>query len=218
MSSSAQPVTGIAPVTLPVPSSGVSKDPNGACSCCGASTVRLTLAVGEFDEPTPVTVMVAVAGPFGGSRALFVVRDAVRDAEPEPDAGLTDNQGTLEAAVHVTVPGPLLSSVKVCDGVTALIVPADTLAPKFTVAGVSVSDGVSTFVVAVAVLVHDSELLDTLTVLVICEPDAVAGATLVVSVKVRVRFADGATAMSLNGVAPDKPPTSVAAPVFRLIV
>src|SRR5262245_58165971 len=66
MSSSAQPVTGMAPVMLVAPSLGVSNEPKGGSLGDATSTVTL-MVTGELPTPAAVSVILAVAGVPGGT-------------------------------------------------------------------------------------------------------------------------------------------------------
>src|SRR5688572_2698692 len=99
MSSSAQPVTAMAPVTPFVRLSGVSKAPNAGPVLPGAYTCTFTANVcGELEAPDPVTVSVASgAAPLAGNPAFTTCTTSVLVPLPE---GVTDTNGWSLTAVQ----------------------------------------------------------------------------------------------------------------------
>ncbi len=132
MSSSAQPVNGMAPVTPVRLSAGVSTVPNGFCDVPLAKIVRLTaIGPGVFDVPVNVNeIAPATLPPFGNPVTDTTL--IVRFAGPLPDAGLTCSQGWLDTAVHVTDPTPVCVSRTVCSLVLVSRVAPLVRAPNFS--------------------------------------------------------------------------------------
>ena len=117
MSSSAHPVNGTAPVTPVAFSNGVSTTPSGGADVPLKKSERVTLiGPGELDAPTSVRVIVpAMTPPVGSPPTDTTLSD--RLAGPLPDEGVTWSQGSLEVAVHVTVPAPALVRRTICGAV-----------------------------------------------------------------------------------------------------
>src|SRR5436190_21955299 len=104
--SRAHPVTAMDPdKTVELPS-GVSNRPKGGEGREAAdSTVRVApIGPAVFAAPVNVSVTLAVC-EIASAGTNCVAIDSV--AGPLPDVGDTTSQGALEAAVQVTVPGPL---------------------------------------------------------------------------------------------------------------
>ena len=115
--SSAQPVTGIAPTTLEVLFTGVSKLPNGAPG--GLIRAAFTWIVcGELVAAGAVTVTVPDGGPSGALTK--------KDPLPVPDGGETRILSELEDTVQFEAP-PLLKLTATCCGLVA----AELLTAKF---------------------------------------------------------------------------------------
>src|SRR5688572_25734259 len=102
VSSSAQPVTPMAPYRFEAPLAGVSTTPKGAVAAPAVFTVSGTVMVfGEPAAPVEVTVTVAVCDPTPGRFAC--TRDSVIGWLPVPDVGLTVSHGWFEDAVKPAV-------------------------------------------------------------------------------------------------------------------
>src|SRR3954470_4313748 len=138
MSSSAHPVSAIAPLTPVMPSCGVSKLPNGALAPPGATIAMCTVTVGDACAPVAVTVTVPVAVAAG--RPLDAM-PTVKLPLPVPDPFVTWIHGASAVATQVTVPAPDCTRRTDWLDVTDVAAPPDAIAPKLSDDGPAVSVG-----------------------------------------------------------------------------
>src|SRR5687767_9628777 len=120
MSSIAQPVTAIEPVTPTTPSAGVSSAPVAAAAVPSGMMLR-PIVTGPAPAPAPVNARLTAPAivPAPGRPAIEITL-TLNVALPEPAAGDTVTHGTLGVAVQVTVPLPDCDSRTVCVPVTCV--------------------------------------------------------------------------------------------------
>ena len=133
MSSSAQPVTAIDPVTPVALSDGVSIAPVGAADAPTAIVVRFTV-IGPAALLAPVRdkLTAPALAPEIGSALLDTAPIVSVAGKLVPDEGETVIHGWVAVADHDTVPNPVCRILTVWFVVTCANDPPEFVAPKFT--------------------------------------------------------------------------------------